>query len=199
MALKVLCAMCGRTSGVGITKLIKIISLWIITLPQSGVTSCFQVGIEWPIDMQQKGCESSIHDHDIDFIVTMVGWVDVPDSDRDEFRHHYTGYKSCNYIILPWVAYYENMLTFPLSDYRIDNVDLWLCVLEEWELQIWNWSTSVQLEIAPLFTISLQLKKKAFFSQKSFPCDAKEPGAWQCRYRWWWCLAGPLSTLIFKK
>ena len=23
-------------------------------------------GMEWPIDIEQKGCESSIHDHDID-------------------------------------------------------------------------------------------------------------------------------------
>ena len=30
----------------------------------------------------RKGCESSIHDHDIDFGVTMVGWLDIPDSDR---------------------------------------------------------------------------------------------------------------------
>ena len=31
------------------------------------------------IDMERKGCESSIHDHDIDFSMAMVGWVDVPD------------------------------------------------------------------------------------------------------------------------
>ena len=31
--------------------------------------------------MERKGCESSIHDHTIDFCVTMVGWLDVPNSD----------------------------------------------------------------------------------------------------------------------
>ena len=30
--------------------------------------------------MERKGSESSIHDHD------MVGWADVPDSDRGDFR-----------------------------------------------------------------------------------------------------------------
>ena len=43
--------------------------------------------MEQPIDMEQKGCESSIHDHDIDFSVTMAGWVDVPDSDQGDFTH----------------------------------------------------------------------------------------------------------------
>ena len=33
------------------------------------------------IDMEWKGCESIIHDHDCDLWVTMVGWVDVLDSD----------------------------------------------------------------------------------------------------------------------
>ena len=38
--------------------------------------------------------------------------------------------------------------------------------IREWELQIWNWSTSVQHEIAPLFTISFQcLKKKKDFQK----------------------------------
>ena len=27
------------------------------------------------IDMERKGCESIIHDHDCDVWVTMVGWV----------------------------------------------------------------------------------------------------------------------------
>ena len=39
-----------------------------------------------PIDIEQKGCESTIHDHEHDLCVTMVGWVDVPDSDRGDFR-----------------------------------------------------------------------------------------------------------------
>ena len=36
--------------------------------------------------MEQKVCESIIHDHDHDLWVTMAGWVDVPDSDWGDFR-----------------------------------------------------------------------------------------------------------------
>ena len=39
-----------------------------------------------PIDNERKGCESSIHDHDIDLCVTMIRWADVPDSDWGDFR-----------------------------------------------------------------------------------------------------------------
>ena len=35
--------------------------------------------------MEWKGCESIIHDHDSDLWVTMVWWVDVPDSDWGDF------------------------------------------------------------------------------------------------------------------
>ena len=46
----------------------------------------------------------------------------------------------------------------------IDNIGDYLFVLQEseneWELQIWNWSTSVQPAIAPLFIISFQCFKK---------------------------------------
>ena len=38
------------------------------------------------IEMEQKGCESIIHDHDCDVWVTLVGWVDVPYSDWGDFR-----------------------------------------------------------------------------------------------------------------
>ena len=34
------------------------------------------------IDLVQKGCESIIHDHNCDLWVTIVGGVDVPDSER---------------------------------------------------------------------------------------------------------------------
>ena len=34
------------------------------------------------IDTEQKGYESIIRDHDRDLCITMVGWVDVLDSDR---------------------------------------------------------------------------------------------------------------------
>ena len=38
------------------------------------------------IDMERKGWESIIHDHDGDLWVTMVWWVDVPYSDWGDFR-----------------------------------------------------------------------------------------------------------------
>ena len=40
--------------------------------------------MEGLIDMELKGCESIIHDHDL--WVTMVGWVDVPKKDWGDFR-----------------------------------------------------------------------------------------------------------------
>ena len=39
-----------------------------------------------PIDIVRKGWESSIHDDDIDLCVNLVRRVDVPDSDRCDFR-----------------------------------------------------------------------------------------------------------------
>ena len=39
------------------------------------------------IDIERKGCESIIHDHDCDlWVTTMVGWADVPFSDWGDFR-----------------------------------------------------------------------------------------------------------------
>ena len=38
------------------------------------------------IDMERKGCELIIHDHDRDLWVTMVGWMDVLESDWGDFR-----------------------------------------------------------------------------------------------------------------
>ena len=35
-------------------------------------------GMGGMIEMERKGCELIIHDHDCDLRVTMVGWVDVP-------------------------------------------------------------------------------------------------------------------------
>ena len=37
-------------------------------------------GMGGMIDMEGKGCESTFHDYDCDLWITMVGWVDVPDS-----------------------------------------------------------------------------------------------------------------------
>ena len=52
------------------------------------VWNSFTSGMARPIDMELKGCESSIHDHDLTN-VTMVGWADVPDSDRGDFRRQH--------------------------------------------------------------------------------------------------------------
>ena len=38
------------------------------------------------IDMERKGCESIIHNCDRDLWVIMLGWVDVPDGDGDDFK-----------------------------------------------------------------------------------------------------------------
>ena len=44
-------------------------------------------GMGGPIDMEQKAFESIIHDHDWDLCLTMLGYVDVWDSDWGDFRH----------------------------------------------------------------------------------------------------------------
>ena len=36
----------------------------------------------WPVDLERKGWESYIHEHNSGFCVTMVWWVEVPDSDQ---------------------------------------------------------------------------------------------------------------------
>ena len=38
------------------------------------------------IEMEQKGCELIIHDHDRNLWATMVGWVDVPYCDWGDFK-----------------------------------------------------------------------------------------------------------------
>ena len=38
------------------------------------------------IDMERYECESSIHDHDIYFGMTLVGYMDITDSGRGDFR-----------------------------------------------------------------------------------------------------------------
>ena len=44
-----------------------------------------------PIDNELKGCESSIHDHDID-LCDHGGVGDVPNSDRGDFRRRLSTY-----------------------------------------------------------------------------------------------------------
>ena len=39
-----------------------------------------------PIDTEQKGWESVIHNHDCDLLVSKVRCKDLPDSDRGDFR-----------------------------------------------------------------------------------------------------------------
>ena len=41
------------------------------------------------IDIECKGCELIIHANEHNFCVTMIGWVDVQDSDQGDFRHWY--------------------------------------------------------------------------------------------------------------
>ena len=52
------------------------IALKILSSLISGMGGLIYVGL--------KGYESIIHDHERDLWVSMVGWVDVPDSDRGE-------------------------------------------------------------------------------------------------------------------
>ena len=49
------------------------------------------------IDMERKGSELIIHDHDRDLSVTLVGLVDVPYSDWGDFRRRRAvDISSCN-------------------------------------------------------------------------------------------------------
>ena len=63
------------------------------------------------IDMERKGCELIIHDHDRDlWVTTMVGWVDVPYSDWGDFRRWRavdisSYYHNCYYY---WYYYYNH-------------------------------------------------------------------------------------------
>ena len=52
------------------------------------VKSCksFISGVGGPIDIEQKGWESVIHDRDHDLLVSKVSYKDLPDSDQDGLR-----------------------------------------------------------------------------------------------------------------
>ena len=39
-----------------------------------------------PSDIEQRGWEEVIHDHDFDHLVIKVTWKDLPHSDRGDFR-----------------------------------------------------------------------------------------------------------------
>ena len=48
------------------------------------------------IDIEQKGCESVIHDYDHDLFVTKVRCKEFPDSGRGDIRcRHAIDYSSC--------------------------------------------------------------------------------------------------------
>ena len=55
------------------------------------------------VDMEWKGYESSIHDDDTDFCVTMVAWVDIPDSDQGDFSRRPAIHISVN--LVGWVSW----------------------------------------------------------------------------------------------
>ena len=56
----------------------------------------------WLIYMEGKGCEAIIHDHDCDLWLTMVGWLDVPESDWGDMRH-WRAVNISNFVVLvPW-------------------------------------------------------------------------------------------------
>ena len=63
----------------------------------------------WPLEMQRKGCDSSVNDHDIDFYVTMVGWLHVQDSDGGDLRRWRDGHIYILLILYEHVIY--NTLT----------------------------------------------------------------------------------------
>ena len=48
-----------------------------LEVSKSVFENAFISGMGGLIDMKWMACESSIHDHDIDVFVTIVGWVDV--------------------------------------------------------------------------------------------------------------------------
>ena len=69
------------------------------------------IWVEALIDMERKGCESIIHDHDCDLWVTMVGWVDVLYSDWGDFRRWCAVNISC-WTIVHSVITYISLLHF---------------------------------------------------------------------------------------
>ena len=98
------------------------------------------------IDMEWKGWESSVHDHDS---VTMVGWADVPDSDRIV-----TGVTYAVCLLSTYVVYDKSEQSGELPDsvnipsflcygiYGIANIssgvsiEIWHCVMSK--CNVWN-------------------------------------------------------------
>ena len=71
--------------------------------------------------MEQKGCESIIHDHDRDLWVIMVGWVDVLYSDWGDFRSRRAVDKPS---FIKWLAFeYFSGLVFQPA--RICSYEIW--------------------------------------------------------------------------
>ena len=92
-----------------------------------------------------------------------------PLDDRYEGFSVSIGNNSCSYITLPWVTYCENMSTYPLSDYRIDNVGDWRMGASN--LKLIRISSTGD---CTTFHNFVTIKNCFFFQQNSFPCDAKE-------------------------
>ena len=79
--------------------------------------------------MEGKRCESIIHDHDRDLLVTMVGWVDVLHSDWGDLRRqHAVNISSYTYNILLTAQHddrtqsFEHQRALHGSDFSIVNI-----------------------------------------------------------------------------
>ena len=59
-----------------------------------------------PILIEQDECESVIHDHDCDFLVTKVRGKDIPDSDLGDFRCR-RDVDSSSYLLLNWLLHFR--------------------------------------------------------------------------------------------
>ena len=98
-------------------------------------------------DMERKGCGLIIHDRDSDLLVTMVGWVDVPDSDWGDF------WRRCAINISSFVYAYLYTETKMSSFWR--NFNHWL----NWKLSFW------QLPVQPVMKISSKRRHFRFSVQ----------------------------------
>ena len=77
----------------------------------------------------------------------------------------------CKYYCLHLVPKFGDMCD--RQNWRLHPTVICTWRIREWELQILNWSSSVQPEIVPLFTISFQCLKKKFKSWQVYDWLAK--------------------------
>ena len=78
------------------------------------------LGMGQLIDIEQSGCESVIHDHDLEILMTKVRCKDLPDSDQGDFRclcavdsSSYINYKV-------W-----DEITYPFPNFNGTTVEVW--------------------------------------------------------------------------